>query len=78
MHLGEDVKGQREARYLLLVGAVPVDAVPLRRQQPGAAADDQSRNPNQVHGGSEQTRRAEENETAQTRAQRKKERKEKD
>lgn len=58
--MDEDVKGQKEGRYLLGVGAVPVDAVPLRGKQPGADAHDQSRNPNQIHGGSEETRRAEE------------------
>lgn len=61
MQLDEDVKGQKkEGRYLLGVGAVPVDAVALRGKQPGADAHDQSRNPNQIHGGSEETRRAEE------------------
>lgn len=49
-----------KAEYLLLVGAVPVDAVSLRSNEPGADAHDQARNPNQVHGGSEETRRAEE------------------
>lgn len=74
MQLDEDVEGQKkEGRYLLGVGAVPVDAVPLRGEQPGARAHDQSRNPNQIHGGSEETRRARGiSQTAQTRAQRQK------
>lgn len=38
-----------KTRYLLGVGAVPVDAVSLRRNQPGANADDEARNPNQIH-----------------------------
>lgn len=58
VQLDEDVKGQKEGRYLLGVGAVPVDAVALRGKQPGADAHDQSRNPDQIHGGSEETRRA--------------------
>lgn len=51
---------QKEGRYLLLVGAVPVDAVSLRSPEAGADARDQARNPNQIHGGHEETRCAEE------------------
>lgn len=38
-------------RYLLWVRAVPVDAVPLRWSKPGADADNEAQNPNQIHGG---------------------------
>lgn len=54
------MKRPNEGGCLLLVGAVPVDAVPLRGREPGADAHDQSRNPKQIHGGSEEPRRAEE------------------
>lgn len=46
-------------RYLLWVGAVPVDAVSLCCNEPGANAHEEANNPNQIHGG-EQRRRAEE------------------
>lgn len=58
--LGLTRERPNEGRYLLLVGAVPVDAVPLSTNKPGADAHDQTRNPNQIHGGSEETRREEE------------------
>lgn len=58
--LGLTRESAKEGRSLLLVGAVPVDAVSLCSNEPGADAHDQTRNPNQIHGGSEETRRAEE------------------
>lgn len=41
---------------LLGVGAVPVDAVPLRWSQPRACAHHQARNPRQIHAGDERRR----------------------
>lgn len=43
------VTSEGKGSYSLGVGAVPVDAVSLRRYQPGANADDEARNPKQIH-----------------------------
>lgn len=47
-------RGKKEGRYLLLVGAVPVDAVSLCSPEAAADAHDQARNPNRIHGGDEE------------------------
>ena len=60
LRLSEDTELKQiiwnKSRYLLWVRAVPVDAVSLRRSQPGAHAHNAAHNPNRIHGGEERRR----------------------